>query len=109
MLKEKEGYIRNFMGFLDVWMTWLAYHITLSVLYSGLAFVVNKDLLITNIFIFIVWYGLSKLFHLNEIYRSRPFSVILYNCLAQGLVGAAILAFLMVMFNLYYRDWETNN
>lgn len=102
MLKEKEGYIRNFMGFLDVWMAWLAYHITLSVLYSGLAFVVNKDLLITNIFIFIVWYGLSKLFHLNEIYRSRPFSVILYNCLAQGLVGAAILAFLLVMFNLYY-------
>lgn len=102
MLKEKEGYVRNFMGFLDVWMAWLAYHITLSVLYSELAFIVNKDILVTNIFIFFVWYGLSKLFHLNELYRSRPYSVILYNCLAQGLLGAAMLSFLLVAFNLYY-------
>ena len=93
MIREKERYIRNFIGFLDVWMAWLAYHLTLSVLYNELAFVVNKDLLLTNIFIFIIWYGLSKFFHLNEIYRSRPYGVILYNYIGQGILGTAILSF----------------
>ena len=55
MLREKERYVRNFIGFLDVWMAWLSYHITLSVLYNELTFVVSKDLLLSNIFIFVIW------------------------------------------------------
>lgn len=102
MLREKERYVRNFIGFLDVWMAWLSYHITLSVLYNELTFVVSKDLLLSNIFIFVIWYGLSKAFHLNEIYRSRPYGVILYNCIGQGVIGTALLAFILVSFNLYY-------
>ena len=87
MLKEKENYVKNFMGFLDVWMAWLAYHIALSAMYGTMVFIMNTDILITNLFILIVWYGLSKYLRLNEIYRSRPLGVILYNCILQGVIG----------------------
>lgn len=106
MLKEKEGYVRNFMSFLDVWMAWMAYHISLSVLYKELAFIVNKDILITNIIILVIWLALSKALRLNEIYRSRPVSAILYACVIQGIAGVATLALFMLLFNLYYPGFK---
>lgn len=102
MLKEKESYIKNFMGFLDVWMAWMSFHITMSVIYNRMVFFVSTDILLTNIFILLIWYGLSKFLHLNEVYRSRPLSVILYNCVLQGFGGVAFLSILLVVFNLYY-------
>ncbi len=102
MLKERESYVKNFMGFLDVWMAWMAFHITLSAIYNRIVFFVNTDVLLSNVFILLIWYGLSKFFRLNEVYRSRPMSVILYNCLLQGAVGVTVLSLLLVMFNLYY-------
>lgn len=102
MLKEKENYVKNFMGFLDVWMAWLAYHIALSAMYGTMVFIMNTDILITNLFILIVWYGLSKYLRLNEIYRSRPLGVILYNCILQGVIGTGVLALLLIVFSLYY-------
>ncbi|MFT3737354.1 MAG: sugar transferase [Breznakibacter sp.] len=104
MLKERERAVNDILAFLDVVIAWLCF--------NGLAYLLadekissrNKDLFIINLFILGIWYVLSKRFRLGELYRSRPYSIIIFNCLGLSFFGGSLLAITSFLFKISLLD-----
>ncbi len=94
MIKEKNRIVNNFLAFIDVVLAWLALDITIYIQKGDLAFLATKDSLIFHVYLLIVWFILSKLFRVSELYRSRPFSILLFNCLLLSFFGTLLIAML---------------
>lgn len=103
MLKERERFVRTAFALLDVWIAWLAFQISVSIYLKQFSFLVTRDSVVITFFIAIYWYALSRLLHLNDIYRSRPLGIVLFNCILQGLVGSLLLAITLMWFSYYFR------
>lgn len=102
MLKEKEHFVRSLLGFLDVVVGWIALNYSMNFFGFSERFYGSNDYLILNICILAVWFYLSKLLRLSEIYRSRPYSVILFNCLGLSFLGSGIIGLAIFAFRLDY-------
>lgn len=102
MIKEKEKFISTLLALLDVVVGWVSFNSAIYFLWGEKLVVENRDLIILNIFIFLIWFFLSKRLRLSEIYRSRPYSVILFNCLGLSLIGSGIIGLLIFLFQMKY-------
>jgi exopolysaccharide biosynthesis polyprenyl glycosylphosphotransferase len=106
MLREKERVVHNFLAFVDVFVALLSFNAALYLHFSHFSFLQNKDSIIIYLLILVVWLILSKALRLNELYRSRPYSVLLFNCIVMTLVGTGLLSLSVFAFNLYYIGIE---
>lgn len=95
MVKEKNRIVNNFLAFIDVVFAWISIDITLYLQKGDLSFLLSKDSVILHLFLLVVWYVLSKVFRVSELYRSRPFSILLFNCILLSVTGTALLALLI--------------
>lgn len=102
MLREKEKVVNNVLAIIDVVLAWISIEIALWSYFGQLSFLRNKDAIILHLLIFAVWMSLSKALRMNEVYRSRPYSVILFNVIVMSLFGAGIMGFAVFVFNLFY-------
>jgi exopolysaccharide biosynthesis polyprenyl glycosylphosphotransferase len=95
MVKEKNKIVNNFLAFIDVVIAWVSLDITLFIQKGDLSFLFTKDSLILHFFLLFVWYVLSKVFRVSELYRSRPFSMLLLNCILLAFVGTSLLTLMI--------------
>jgi exopolysaccharide biosynthesis polyprenyl glycosylphosphotransferase len=102
MLKEKERVINRILSAIDVLIAWITVNLILYVQVEGYYFNMHKDVLIIHLLILSFWWILSRRFHLNELYRSRPYSIILFNCLGLSAIGTGLLAVSFYLFQLNY-------
>ncbi|MBR8537907.1 sugar transferase [Carboxylicivirga sediminis] len=102
MLKEKERVVYNFLAILDSIIAWLALDVAFYLYFGQFTFLSNKDSIILHLVVLGLWFLLSKAFRTNEIYRSRPFSILLFNVIGMTIVGVGALALAVFMFNLHY-------
>lgn len=92
MLKEKAKVVNRFLAIIDVVIALVSYNIAVFIEYGRLLPVQNKDSIILHFIIIVVWFLLSRTFRLNQLYRSRPYSAVLFGCLSLAVVGTAVLA-----------------
>ena len=95
MIKEKNKVVNNFLAFFDVVIAWISLDLTLYIQQGDSFLLLTKDTLILHVFILILWFILSKVFRVSELYRSRPLSILLFNCILLSLAGTALLAVLV--------------
>lgn len=102
MLREKEKVVNNALAVFDVLVAWISFESALWIYFEQLSFIRNKDTLILHLLILGIWLALSKALRLNEIYRSRPYSILLFNVIVMSVLGAGLLALAVFFFNLFY-------
>ncbi len=107
MLKEKEKVVNNFLAFIDVIIAWGAINLALYLGTNQYSWLADKDLVIIHMLIFAIWFLLAKQFHLNELYRSRPYSIILFNCIGMSLIGSGFLGLTFYIFKLSFVGLNT--
>ncbi len=106
MLREKEKVVNNFLAFVEVAIAWLSFNIAMFLFLGNFSFVKNKDSIIIHLIIGVVWFTLGKYFRLAQLHRSRPYSAILFNCLALVISGTAILGLSVMVFDLSYIKFD---
>ncbi|TRX72023.1 sugar transferase [Carboxylicivirga sp. M1479] len=102
MLKEKERVVNNFLAIVDAVLAWISLDIAFYLYFGQFTFLSNKDSIILHLVVLGLWFFLSKAFRANEIYRSRPYSILLFNVTAATTIGVGILALAVFVFNLHY-------
>ncbi len=106
MLKEKEKVVNNFLAIVDVFVAWVAFNLSMCMHYGEVSPIPKKDSIILHFLILLIWFVLSKLFRLNELYRSRPYSVLMVNVVFMTLLGSAILVLAEFTFGLNFIGLE---
>ena len=106
MLREKENVVNNFLAFVEVAMAWLSFNLSLFLYFGDFAFIRYKDSIILHLIIAFVWFTLGKYFRLAQLHRSRPYSAILFNCVALVLSGTSLLGLSVLIFDLYYIGFD---
>ena len=101
MLKERTSLVNAIITVVDVIIALLSFNIALYLEFEMLP-VFIKDSVILQLLIIIFWGILVNLFGLNTLYRSRPYSIVLFNCAGLAIVGTALLAVGIISFNLSY-------
>ncbi len=100
MLKEKAKVVNRFLAVVDVIIAIAAFNLALWIDTGHISLLKNKDTIILQFVIIAVWYLLGSSLHLNQLYRSRPYSIVLFNVLSQVLFGTASLALAIWLFKL---------
>lgn len=74
--------------------------------YPSVSYLLNKDFLITCVFIALFWSTIEMWLGLNEVYRSRSYGYIVLYHVAENIIGVVLLTFSLVLFGLanYGRD-----
>ena len=102
MLKERESFVNTLLAVLDAKLGMVSFNLSISFFWDGMVSPQFKDLVILNFFLAIIWFLLSKSLRLSEIYRSRPYSIILFNCLGLSFIGTGIIGLLLFLFQMVY-------
>ena len=102
MLKEKERVVHNFLAVIDALIAWGSLDFALYLHFGRFTFLNNKDSIILHLVVLALWLLLSKAFRTNELYRSRPYSILLLNLVGASAVGVGILILAVFLFKLYY-------
>ncbi len=102
MLREREKVVNNFLALIEVAIAWLSFNMAMFLYFGHYSFLKYKDSIIIHLIIGLVWFILGKYFRLTQLHRSRPYSAILFNCLALVLAGTALVGLSVSVFDLYY-------
>ena len=101
MLKQKAGLINVFIIIVDIIITLISFNLTLYLEFKQFP-LINKDTIILQLLIVILWSLLLSVFGLNTIYRSRPYSIIFLNCFGVVLIGTCFLSIAILLFKLVH-------
>jgi exopolysaccharide biosynthesis polyprenyl glycosylphosphotransferase len=107
MLKQKAAAINSILTIVDVIIAIVSFNIVLYVEFGQLSLIHNKDSVILHLLIVIFWALLSNGLGMSIMYRSRPYSMVLFNCLGLTFAGASLLALSAWAFNLFYLGVRT--
>jgi exopolysaccharide biosynthesis polyprenyl glycosylphosphotransferase len=102
MLKEKARVINGLLTLVDVLIALISFNLALYFEFGRISVLHQKDSVILQLLILIFWALLSNGMGTNVMYRSRPFSVVLFNCLGVSFVGTLLLVVAAWSFNLFY-------
>ncbi len=102
MLKEKEKAINAVLTVADVIFALLTFNLVLFLEFNSFSFIHYKDSIILHLLIVIIWFLLGSGLGSNFIFRSRPYSVVLFNCIGLVAAGTSLLAIAIYSFNLFY-------
>lgn len=100
MLKEKETVVNSFLAIIEVVVAWVSFNISLFLYFGYFSFFRYKESIILHLVIALVWYTLGRYFRLTQLHRSRPYSALLFNCVALVLIGTSVLGFSVLVFDL---------
>ncbi|MGQ1787830.1 sugar transferase [Saccharicrinis sp. GN24d3] len=106
MIREKENVVNNFLAFVEVAIAWISFNLSLFLYFGHFSFLRYKDSIILHLIIAFVWFALGKYFRLAQLHRSRPYSAILFNCVALVLSGTSLLGLAVLVFDLYYVGFD---
>jgi len=98
MLKEKEQIINNFIGVIEVIVTYITFFIAMYIRDGEI--VVNREYAILLSFLGPTWFFLLKFYNISRVYRTNPYSYILLAYFILISIGMGILFFIIVAFKL---------
>lgn len=101
MLREKAKVVNGFLAIGDAIIAVASYNIVVLLEHGKLFPLQNKDSIILHFIIVLTWYTLASAFRLNQLYRSRPYSAVLFGCMSLSSVGTGILAIAVWAFSLH--------
>lgn len=85
-------------------LTVISYFVSIAIFYKdaypSLSYIINRDFIITIVFIALYWTGLDIWLKLNEVYRSRAYGYILLYHIVEGLLGVMCLMFTFMALGL---------
>ncbi|MGQ1946393.1 sugar transferase [Geofilum sp. OHC36d9] len=102
MLKEKAKAIGTIMTMVDIALALISFNLALYFDFGQLTFLYSKDSVILQLLVIIIWTLLSSGVQSNILYRSRPYSMVLFNCLGLVFSGTSLLILSAWTFNLFY-------
>ncbi|MDO4461406.1 MAG: sugar transferase [Bacteroidia bacterium] len=109
-LSNRAKFVRTLLTVGSVGVALLSYFASIYIIYGhsypSLSLLINKDFLITCIFISIYWGTIEVWLGLNEVYRSRSYGYVVLYHVAENIIGVILLTFSLVFFGLanYGRD-----
>jgi len=95
MINERSKIVNNFLAFIDVLLAWIALNIVMVLQKGDMVSLTTKDSVILHLALLVIWFFLSKILRVSELYRSRPFSVLLFNCILLSVIGSMLFVFLI--------------
>lgn len=101
MLREKAKVVNRLLAIVDAIIAVVSYNLAVYIEHGYLLPLQNKDSIILHFIIVFSWFVLARTFRLNQLYRSRPYSAVLFGCLSLAIVGTAILAIAVWAFDLH--------
>jgi exopolysaccharide biosynthesis polyprenyl glycosylphosphotransferase len=104
MLKEREKAVNNSLAFFDVILAWISFLLVLVVNASHPGYWNDRMLIVLMLFIVIIWFVLSKSMGIGELYRSRPYSILLFNCFGLSIFGTSFLGALIYFLGFTYLN-----
>ncbi|ASB49469.1 sugar transferase [Alkalitalea saponilacus] len=102
MLKEKAKAINTLMTMVDIILAIVCFNLALYLEFGRVSLLHHKDSIILQLLIIIFWTLLSNGMGTNIMYRSRPYSAVLFNCLGLTIAGTLLLILSAWAFNLFY-------
>jgi FlaA1/EpsC-like NDP-sugar epimerase len=100
MLREKANLVYTFLDIFDVIIAIVSFNLTVYIEKGYLTPFQNKDSIILHFIVVIAWFLLARAFGLNQLYRSRPYSAVLFGCMSLAIAGTSILAISVWVFEL---------
>lgn len=104
--KENAYIMRGAIVMGDIFIALISYNIAVSIFQQNLTFFYNKDQIIQQLLIMIIWTLVGSSFKNNMLYRSRPYSMVLINTLIQ--VFAGITLFVLSLWTLGILQLKTS-
>ena len=102
MIKEKIKVINNFLAIIDVLIAWISLHLTFYIQKGEFLVFDSKESILLHSLLLFIWFILSKLLRLSELYRTRPYSVLLFNCILLSFIGSAFFIFIVFILKQQY-------
>jgi exopolysaccharide biosynthesis polyprenyl glycosylphosphotransferase len=102
MLKEKARAINTILTMVDVILAIISFNLALFIEFGRISVLHHKDSVILQLLIVIYWTLLSNGLGTNIMYRSRPYSMVLFNCVGLSVAGTLFLVISAWAFNLFY-------
>lgn len=102
MQKERERLTSAVLVIADVVLALISFNIALFIDYESFYYIYSKDVIILHLLIVILWFFLVSAFGINLFFRSRPYSVVLFNCIGMVAAGTSLLTLSIFSFNLIY-------
>ncbi len=104
MIKEKTRIVNNFLAFIDGVIAWISLYLVFFLQKGNIDFLTRKDTVILYIALILGWFVLSGILRVSELYRSRPYSVLLFNCILLSLIGTIYLVVLFFLLEQQLID-----
>ena len=102
MLKERANVINNFLIVADILIALISINLALYFWLGSISLVNDKDYMILILLIVIFWFLLAKGLGISIIFRSRPYSAVLFNCFGLVSFGTILLAISIFLLNLFH-------
>lgn len=102
MQKEKANAIGALMAMLDVGIALISFNLAIYSDFGQFSFLYNKDSIILQLLVVIIWALMSTGFKANILYRSRPYSMVLFSVVGQVFLGTSLLILSAWTFNIFY-------
>ena len=109
-LSNRARFVSTLLTAGTVFIAMLSYFVAIYLFYNNsfhsIEFLLNRDFLISCIFITLIWSTLEIWFGLNEVYRSRSYGYIVLYHIAESIIGVIVFTFALFLFGLpnYGRD-----
>ncbi len=102
MIKEREQQINNIFGVFDVLFSVFSFFIAYVIrsFFFDSNFIASKEYMIVGLLIVPTWFILLKSLHLNEMHRTKTYSVILASYLKVVVIGLGIIFLFVFIFKL---------
>lgn len=102
MLKERANVINNLLIIADILIALISINLAYYLMLGSLSLINDKDYMILHLLIVIFWFLLAKGLGISIIFRSRPYSAVLFNCLGLVAFGTSLLAISIFLLNLFH-------
>ncbi len=103
-LSNRARFVRVLLSIVSVVLAILAYFSAIALfykdIYPSLWMIMNRDFLITSIFIALYWVILEFWLNLNEVYRSRSYAIIVLFHFIESVLGTVFLTFTITVVGL---------
>ncbi|MDG5800516.1 sugar transferase [Marinilabiliaceae bacterium ANBcel2] len=106
MLKERARLINSIITIADVFIAIFVFNIVINILVEQPNIINHKDNIIIQLLIIIYWALLSDGLGTNVLYRSRPSSLVLFNCTGLVIMGTTLLILSAWLLNISHLNFR---
>lgn len=97
VLSNRGKFVKIMLTLIDIVIACISYNIAIGMFYPHMAWQMTNDTFVVSVFIAIFWGTLEEWLKTNEVYRSRSYAYVLYNCALQNVIGTVMITATIVL------------